>query len=368
MTIAGHIGKVVASAETAARATEFAQLAKFILAHRGNFSNAALAAETSSREGGLGPRLATIIQRGIDGISREVFLQEKVGITAGGLTASPLADFSAISSAFINSLVNVGAFDSMLSAMTPIPLATGTAGQISIGAQAFSLSEGSAKPISRLTVQNQQITPQKAHCVVVVTDELARTAVPGAVQLIQRALTNAVAQITDASFLAAMIAGLSPVASLGTDAIAVRQTIATLLSNVGLGQNSKPFLVTTSGICKAWCMLGSSGMASFPNLGPMGGSIQGIPVLVSDGVISGQVILLDASGIAGAPGEAALSAMREGVIISDSVPDSPVTGATVIQSLWQLNQSAIVSERWFAFSKLRSDAVAYASGVSNSPA
>lgn len=114
-------------------------------------------------------------------------------------------------------------------------------------------------------------------------------------------------------------------------------------------------------------MLSNGGIASFPDLGPTGGSIQQIPVLVSDGVISGQVILLDASGIAAAPGEVTLQKIREGIIIADAAPDSPVTGSTIIQSLWQLNQTAI-AERFFAAVKLRSDAVAYASGVSNSPA
>src|SRR5262245_28506239 len=132
MTVAQKVGRVFANAETATRATEFAALAKFLMAHKGNMSNAAVTVERSSREGNLGPNLAGIIKssalHGI--ISREAFANEKAAVVAGGLTGSPLADYSAISSAFVNSLVNVGAFDTMLASMVPVPLATGTAGAI----------------------------------------------------------------------------------------------------------------------------------------------------------------------------------------------------------------------------------------------
>jgi hypothetical protein len=69
-----------------------------------------------------------------------------------------------------------------------------------------------------------------------------------------------------------------------------------------------------------------------------------------------------------ATGEVSLENLRESVLIADSAPDSPVVSSTVVTSLWQLNLSAIMVERWFCAVKLRSDAVAVTNAVSNSPA
>ena len=55
------------------------------------------------------------------------------------------------------------------------------------------------------------------------------------------------------------------------------------------------------------------GVSAFPNLTPQGGSINGITVLVSDGVTAGNVILADASGIAAASGDLMLNEFSEGI-------------------------------------------------------
>ena len=90
------------------------------------------------------------------------------------------------------------------------------------------------------------------------------------------------------------------------------------------------------------------GVSAFPNLTPTGGSINGIPVLVSDGVLTGNVILIDATGIAAASGDVTLNEFREGSVQLDTSPDSPPSAATNFISLWQNNLSAIVVERSFS--------------------
>ena len=153
-----------ASNETNARANEFAQMAKFVLSC--GISKAAFAIEKQgSKVGGLGPKLASILTAGRAGeISREALLREKAAATAG--TLSSLSDYSTIATAFTNSLVNASAFDSMLASMVPTLVRTATVGAISVGATAYSVGESSAKQISKLTLTNQQQTPQKGtlHC------------------------------------------------------------------------------------------------------------------------------------------------------------------------------------------------------------
>jgi hypothetical protein len=373
MSLQQAIAKSYASSEVNARAHEFAHLVKFILS-QGTIEKAAYIVEKEgSKVGLLGPRLADIILTGALGaISRETITKAATGPV--GLTGSPLFDYSAISTGFVNSLVNASAFDTMLASMVPLPFATGTVGAVSVGARAFSVSEASVKPITSLTINNQLLTPLKAHALLVITQELARMGFSGSVQLIQRELQNAVGVLTDAAFIVAITAGLSAFTSTGSTAEAVRADIAALLRLITTGQGSKLFILTTAAICKNWSMLtDSKGLSAFEDLTPTGGQIQGIVVIPTDGVISGQVVLADATGLGGNAGEVLLQNANEVSLQMESLtPDSPPSGSTNLLSVWQMNENAIRVERYFNAVKLRSDAVAicnnansYASG--NSP-
>lgn len=299
----------------------------------------------------------------------------KTAQSAGTLSnSSALVDYSNISAGFVNSLINASAFDTMrVGGMVLVPLTTASVGAVSIGAQFYSLGEGSAKPVSRMTITAQQMTPTKVHGCVVVTQELARSTQPGALQLIERGLRTGCAGLTDLAFIANISIGAPVATSTGQTAEAVRADIANLLRAISTGQDSKLYLLVTPLICKSWSMLtDSKGLSAFPTLSPTGGTVNGVIVIASDGVPTGQVILADASGIAASPGEMILQQFSEGSFQADSSPDSPQTAATNLISLWQLNLTAVVIERFLCAVKLRSDAVAvcfnsgsYSSG--NSP-
>ena len=107
----------------------------------------------------------------------------------------------------------------------------------------------------------------------------------------------------------------------------------------------------------------SNATPAFPEMTPQGGSILGIPVIASDAVTSGQVILADASGIAAGSDTIVLNTMAEGTIMPDTAPDSPQVAGTNVFSLWQNDATAILAERWWGAEKLRTTAVA---AVSNS--
>jgi hypothetical protein len=105
------------------------------------------------------------------------------------------------------------------------------------------------------------------------------------------------------------------------------------------------------------------GNAAFPELGPQGGVISKIPVLVSDAVGSGHAYLIDASSIGANPGEIALQEFGEGSLQFESTPDSPASASTAYVSLWQQNLVALRVERYFVVERLRTSSVA---AVSNS--
>jgi hypothetical protein len=356
-----QLGDMYARVEISKSANEFGQLVKFILAHRGKFSQASFAAEQKNLNDirGLTTRTIGILKAsgGLQKIS-PAQLEQKAAQSPHSLAGSAFQDAAIIASGFAASLVSAGAFDGMLSSMVPIPLQSGTIGAVTTSATAYSVSEASLKPISRLSLTGAQRDPQKVHVAIVVTQELARSPLLAAGQLIQRQLRNAVALRTDQEFLANITVGVTPVTSAGITGNAVRADIEYLLRQVPLGANSKPFIITTAAICETWSMINSSGISVFPDLTPLGGSINGIPVLVSDGVTAGLVILADASQIAAASGDIVLSEIDEMIVQLDDAPTSPPTTAAVYQSLWQNNDVGIRLERYFIGQKLSPNAVA----------
>ena len=89
-------------------------------------------------------------------------------------------------------------------------------------------------------------------------------------------------------------------------------------------QTSRLFLITTPLIAKMWSAMGATatnGTPAFENMTPQGGTVLGVPLLVSDAVTAGQVILVDATGIAAGSDTIVLNTMSEGTIMPDTAPD-----------------------------------------------
>ena len=93
-------------------------------------------------------------------------------------------------------------------------------------------------------------------------------------------------------------------------------------------------------------------------MGINGGTLGGITVLVSSRLASGTAVLFDATAIAAASENVALSASREAVVT--------MAEASSV-SLWAQDLVALRAERWFGFSLLRADGVASLSGVDYTP-
>jgi len=335
-------------------AEEFGQLVSFILRHRGDFSEAVRAAQSGKlvHMKGLTPRLAEVLKS--YGGGREI--SQKSITTPNMLAGSAFADISVITEGFVNSLAANGVFDRMLPDMARIPLRSGTVGAVTVSATGYIVTEAYMKPISRLSVTGQAQNPQKAHVAIVITQELSRAA---DTQLIQRELRNAIVTATDAGFILNLISGVTTVASAGITPAAVRADIEYLLRQVPLGSNSRPYLICTPAMAETLSQMNNGGEPAFPLLGPLGGFISpGLPLLVSDGVITGQLILVDASMIAAASGEVILQQIEDGVVEMSDTPTSPPTASVTLQGLWQANMTGIRCERYWIGVKLRTDAVA----------
>jgi hypothetical protein len=136
--------------------------------------------------------------------------------------------------------------------------------------QVFEVSETTVKSIARISFASQEVSPLKAAGGIVLTQELARFGVSGgAVEYVQRLLQNAVSVLSDKTFFATILSGVSQNTSTGSTAESVRADIAAMLRQISTASASRLFIVTTATVLKNWSMLtDSKGVSAFPNLTP----------------------------------------------------------------------------------------------------
>jgi hypothetical protein len=104
---------------------------------------------------------------------------------------------------------------------------------------------------------------------------------------------------------------------------------------------------------------------------PNGGTISGVPVIVSGGTPSASIVMVDAHQIAAASDTIELMASNQALLELQTAPASPPILTQVLTSLWQQNETALRATRYFGAERLRDTAVAVVNNVAytgNSPA
>ena len=135
---------------------------------------------------------------------------------------------------------------------------------------------------------------------------------------------------------------------------------AAALATLTLTAASRIYLIVPpSAAATLALMTGSGGNFLFPDLGPNGGSINGIQVVVSDAA-GDTATLVDAAQLATAGNGIALDASSQSLIEMSTAPD----GSGNRLSLWQINLTGLKAERLFAVKVTGPDGVAVISGVS----
>jgi hypothetical protein len=336
-----EIGDRIQRAENTAAARDFAETARILALAKGSISEARrLAFELSS------PRVVAIFERA------------EPGSALGGTSPSwgdALSDYQQTAEGFIASLRNDGCFDAVLPYTTRLPFRTKLA--VSVTAiTATETTEADEKPVFDLAFAATELEPRKASATVIISTELARIGGDNANALILTELRNAVIAGTDSVAIAALIAATTPIPSSGD----VLTDLAALLAAVRSGASSRLFFVIEPSQAKILATLPGVNGAAFPQVNVNGGSIGGVTVLVSGQLAPGTAVLFDATAIAAASENVALSASREAVVTTVASPASSV-------SLWPQDLVALRAERWFGFSLLRADGVASLSGVDYTP-
>ena len=260
-------------------------------------------------------------------------------------------------------------------ALTNLPFNVRVHAQTSGGSASW-VGEGKAKPLTSYDFETVNFGYAKVAAIAVLTDELIRFSNPRADALVRDALANSVIERLDVDFIdpqkaevggvspASITNGITPVASTGVpddDAAAA------------LGAFIAADITPTGGV---WLMSGVTALAlsqrknalgqkEYPEMTMLGGTFQGLPVVVSQ-YVGNQLILVNASDVYLADdGGVAVDMSREASLEMESAPTGDsLTGAGVqMVSMFQTNSVAVRAERWINWKRRRNGAVAVISGV-----
>lgn len=250
------------------------------------------------------------------------------------------------------------------------------------GGEGYWVGEGKAKPLTRFGFDRNILDIYKVANIAVVTEELLRRSSPAAEALIRDSLASAIAARLDTDFInpakaavagvspASITNGLTPVASTGGDADAIRADIRALMATFIAANNAPTTGVWIMGSTTALAlsmMANPLGQPEFGGISMTGGTFNGMPVIVSDYIPSGTVVLANASDIYLADeGGIQVDMSREASLEMADNPahnsDTP-TGATSLVSMFQTNSVAFRVERFINWARRRPSAVAILTGA-----
>ncbi|WP_286931932.1 phage major capsid protein [Leclercia sp. UBA5958] len=244
------------------------------------------------------------------------------------------------------------------------------------GGSANWVGQGKAKPLTKFDFESITFSFAKVAAIAVLTDELIRFSNPAADALVRNALAEAVIARLDTDFInpsKAEVANVSP-ASITNGIAGVPSTgnpddDAAAAFGVFVAANLQPngavWLMSSTTALALSMRKNALGQKEYPEMTLLGGTFQGLPVIVSQ-YVGSQLVLVNAPDIYLADdGGVAVDMSREASLEMQSDPtgDSVEGTGTELVSMFQTNSVAIRAERWINWKRRRTAAVAVISGV-----
>ena len=244
------------------------------------------------------------------------------------------------------------------------------------GGSANWVGQGKAKPLTKFDFESITFSFAKVAAIAVLTDELIRFSNPAADALVRNALAEAVIARLDTDFInpsKAEVANVSP-ASITNGIAGVPSTgnpddDAAAAFGVFVAANLQPngavWLMSSTTALALSMRKNALGQKEYPEMTLLGGTFQGLPVIVSQ-YVGSQLVLVNAPDIYLADdGGVAVDMSREASLEMQSAPtgDSVEGTGTELVSMFQTNSVAIRAERWINWKRRRTAAVAVISGV-----
>ncbi|WP_228529900.1 phage major capsid protein [Diaphorobacter caeni] len=314
----------------------------------------------------------------------------KAAVSAGTTTAAtwakPLVEYENYTGDFIEYLrpaTILGKFgQSGIPGLRRVPFNVKIAGQTSGGTASW-VGEGKAKPLTKFDFSTVQLGFAKVAGISVLTDELLRFSNPAAEGLVRDSLRDCIVERLDKDFIdpaKAAVAGVSP-ASITNGVVAVvtsgntgsadelRADLKKMFQNyiaAGMAPTTGVLIMSSTAALNISLMQNPLGQQEFPGLTMNGGVLAGLPVIVSDYVPAGTVIMLNASDVYLADdGVVDIAVSSEASLEMSDAPAQDAgagTGASLV-SMFQTNSVAIRAERYINWAKRRAAAVIYVTGA-----
>ncbi|HCI6749365.1 TPA: phage major capsid protein [Klebsiella variicola subsp. variicola] len=304
----------------------------------------------------------------------------KAGVSAGSTThatwAKPLSDYLEIANDFVEYLrpqTIIGKFgQGGIPGLRSVPFNVRVPTQTSGGSAGW-VGEGAAKPLTKFDFGTIEFKHAKIASIAVLTDELVRFSNPSADVLVRNSLADAITEQLDADFILASNAGTSGIKPAAITNGAGIKTIKTAGDpELDIAAAFSAFvtanLTPTNGV---WIMGATTaltlsmirnplGQKQYPDLTMLGGSLAGLPVIVSKQA-EGMLVLVNASDVYLADdGGVQIDASREAsleMVDASTMNSVTPTGGTSMVSMFQTNSVAIRAERWINWQRRRDEGV-----------
>ena len=254
------------------------------------------------------------------------------------------------------------------------------------GGNAYWVGEGKPKPLTKFDFGRTTLEPLKVANIAVCTMEVLRDSSPSAEMIVRDQLAAALRERLDIDFIdpskaaaqgvspASVTNSASPIPSSGNDADAVREDIKAIFGAF-IAANNAPtsgvWIMPATVALALSLMVNPLGQPEFPGINMNGGTLFGLPVIVSEHVPTvsegAYVALVNASDVYLADeGGITVDMSREASLQMSDAPtshDATNGTGTSLVSLWQTNAVGFMCERTINWKARRSGAVQVLSGV-----
>jgi HK97 family phage major capsid protein/HK97 family phage prohead protease len=247
------------------------------------------------------------------------------------------------------------------------------------------VGEGSPKPVGEMVIGEVLLRWAKASGIIVISDELARQSSPAAEQIVRRELLSGMSAFSDSQFIdptIAEVSNVSPASILngvlainpsGNDADALRADIARLMDKfwaANLTPTSGVWIMSNRQATRISLMRNGLGQKEYPDMTPLGGTLEGFPVIASEHVPDasggGIIAFVNADDVFYSDdGPVTIDVSREASLQMNDAPSTP-DASTVMLSLWQHNLIGLRAERYMNWKKRRSAAAQWIAGANYS--
>jgi hypothetical protein len=226
------------------------------------------------------------------------------------------------------------------------------------------VAEGASIGVSRVVLDNVTLLPIKVAALMVVTDELLFDVSSPGQACFSRELQGVVAAAVDTAFVDIIDNGTTPITSTSPN----KDLRAALLA-VNSAGIARPYWLAAEDVAKFASTLSNAAAGpAFAAASATGGELANLPMLVSSGIPSGTLYLVDAAGIAADGAEATVEASGNADVYMDTAPPMNATTPTPsgsLVSMFQTDSIAVKAVATIGAAKLRSSAVALVTGITS---